>query len=171
MKKIFRLVPIFLICMFVIGCGYKPTSYYAKKQIGERVYVDLYVNIEDPKNSVLIKDSVNEKLSARLGATLVSLKSQADTFVTVKLNSVALTQTQYDESGFTKLYTVKVTVNTKVINKGKTNSFNVTGRYDFSIDDSSTISETKRFDAIAIASNRAMDLMLSKLAILSFKND
>lgn len=170
MKSIINLKKVLLI-LFVLAlssCSYKPSSHYAKKQIKERVYVDLYVNIEDPKNSVLIKDAMNKLLITRLGSSLVKRKINAQTIMYVKLNSVSMTELQYDKEGFTKLYRAVANINVKVINLNNVKSFNVSGNYDFSIDDASSINETKRFDAIKNAANKALEQVLSKLAILSF---
>lgn len=52
--------------------------------------------------------------------------------------------------------------------KGK-NNFNVSGVYDFSIEDGTTISDSKRFTAVKAAANKALDEVISKLAVLSFR--
>jgi len=139
-----------------------------KKEIKENVYVDLYVNVEDPKNSVLIKDAMNKILITRLGSKLVKNKINAQTIINVKLNSVSMKELQYDEDGYTKLYRAVVSVNVKIINLNNVKSFNVSGNYDFSVDDEGSINETKRFEAIKNASAKALEQVLSKLAILSF---
>ena len=93
-----------LIGLVFVACGYKPGSYYAKKEIQGNVFVDLKVNIEDPKNSVLIKDAMNELLVHKLDAKLVNKKELADTIVVVRLNSTSFATLQYDSDGYSKLY-------------------------------------------------------------------
>lgn len=162
-----------VLTIFVIsGCGYKPASYYAKKEITGNVYVNLQVNIEDPKNSVLIKDALNELLVNKLDAKLVYKESQADTVMNIKLNSVSLSELSYGDDGYVKLYKaiVNITVDYKKENQRR-KMLSVSGRYDFSIDDGSTVSETKRFEAIKSASNKALDEMISKLAVQTFKTN
>lgn len=100
-----------LVLFLFTACGYKPSSTYAKKEIYGKVYVDLNVNIEDPKNSVLIKDSMTELLVHRLGSKLVNKKELADTIVVVKLNSVGLSTLQYDDLGYIKLYKATANIN------------------------------------------------------------
>lgn len=158
-----------LVLLLFTACGYKPTSTYAKKEIYGNVYVDLSVNIEDPKNSVLIKDSMVELLVHRLGSKLVDKKELADTLVVVKLNSVSLGTLQYDDLGYIKLYKATANINVDYKNKDYKNNFNVSGSYDFSIEDGGTISDAKRFEAVKAASNKALDEVISKIAILSFK--
>lgn len=158
-----------LVLFLFTACGYKPSSVYAKKEIYGKVFVELNVNIEDPKNSVLIKDAMVELLVHRLGSKLVNKKELADTIVNVKLNSVGLSTLQYDDSGYIKLYKARANINVDYKNKENARKFNVSGTYDFSIEDGGTISDSKRFEAIKAASNKAMDEVISKIAVLSFK--
>lgn len=158
-----------LVLFLFTACGYKPSSTYAKKEIYGKVYVDLNVNIEDPKNSVLIKDSMTELLVHRLGSKLVNKKELADTIVVVKLNSVGLSTLQYDDLGYIKLYKATANINVDYKNSEGKNNFNVSGVYDFSIEDGTTISDSKRFTAVKAAANKALDEVISKLAVLSFR--
>lgn len=167
--KILQKAILVLFILSFSACGYKATSFYAKKSVGENVYVDLSVNVEDPKNSVLIKDAMNKLLITRLGSKLVKVRAEANTIMFVKLNSVSMSEIQYDEDGYTQLYRATANINVKVFSNKVLKTFNVSGTYDFSVDDSDTISEASRFSAIKNASNKAMELVLSKLAILSFK--
>ena len=90
--------------ILLTGCGYKPSSYYAKKEISGKVYVDLHVNLEDPKNSVLIKNALNELLINKLESELVYKKELADTIMNITLNSVNFTELSYGEDGYIQLY-------------------------------------------------------------------
>jgi hypothetical protein len=160
-----------LIGLVFVACGYKPGSYYAKKEIQGNVFVDLKVNIEDPKNSVLIKDAMNELLVHKLDAKLVNKKELADTIVVLRLNSTSFATLQYDSDGYSKLYkaTSSISVQYNNIKQKLRRNFSVSGTYDFSIDSGGTISDSKRFEAIKAASSKALDEVISKIAILSFK--
>ena len=70
-----------------------------------------------------------------------------------------------------KLYRAVVVLKIDYFRKdnGIKKSFAVDGEHDFSIDDGTTITETKRFDAISNAANKALDEVLSKIAVSSFK--
>ncbi len=56
-----------------------------------------------------------------------------------------------------------------IIIKKETKSFNVTGDYDFSIDDGTTITDTKRFEAIRNAASEALEEVISKIAVNSLQ--
>lgn len=161
----------FFMILFFTSCGYKPSSYYVKKEIGEKVFVNLLIDLKDPRNAVLIKDAMNEILVHRLGSKLVYDRDLADTVMDIKLSSVKLQVLQNDESGYNKLYKAVVTIAVDYKNKFKNNkeSFKVQGDYDFSIDSGTTITDTRRFEAIKNAASEALEDVISTIAVKSFK--
>jgi hypothetical protein len=171
LKKLLFVIFTFTITLFIIACGYKPSSYYAKKEMEGNVFVKLNVSLEDPKNSVLVKDAILKLLIQKLDSKLVDKESNADVIMNVTINSVSMQTLQYDTSGYNKLYRALVVLRIDYFRKndGIRKSFNVDGEYDFSIDDGTTITETKRFDAISKASDKALDEVLSKIAVSSFR--
>ena len=160
-----------LATVFLTGCGYKPSSHYAKEKIKGKVYVDVKVDLEDPKNSVLIKDAMNDIIVNRFQRVLVNSKALADTILTVKLNSVAMSELQKDELGYVNLYRADVSINVNYAGLGGKGSIDVSGNYDFSVDDGSTISDAKRFEAIKLAANKALEEIVSKFAVDSFRKE
>jgi len=168
MKLSHLLISIFAV-LLLTACGYKPSSYYAKQQLKGNVFVNLIIDIKDPRNAVLIKDAMNEILVHRLDSKLVNKRSLADTIVDLKLNSVSMNLLQDDEKGYNKLYQAVVSISVKYRNDKISESFTVSGDYDFSIDDGTTITDTKRFEAIRRASSEALEEVISKIAVNSFK--
>ena len=171
LKKVLFVLFTFTISFLILGCGYKPSTYYAKEEISGKVFLKVTIDLEDPQNSVLIKDEINKLLIQKLDADLVEKESLADTVMNVVINSVRMQTLQYDESGYNKLYRAVVVLKIDYFRKdnGIKKSFAVDGEHDFSIDDGTTITETKRFDAISNAANKALDEVLSKIAVSSFK--
>lgn len=153
------------------ACGYKPSSYYAKKEMDGNVFVKLDVSLEDPKNSVLVKDAVNKILIQKLDSKLVNDEKDADVIMNLGINSVRISTLQYDKEGYNKLYKAEVVIKINYYRKddGKRKSFTVDGEYDFSIDKDTTITDTNRFEAITNASSKAVDEILSKIAVSSFR--
>jgi hypothetical protein len=78
---------------------------------------------------------------------------------------------QYDELGYNKLYRAVVNINFSYYTKGenKKKSFVVSGDHDFSVDNGVTINSTQRYQAISKASDKALEEVLSKIAVASFK--
>ncbi len=163
----------FHFCILIVfaGCGYKPSSYYAKNKIVGSVYVELVVNIENPKNAVLVKDALNEIVVGNFNSKLVNKKSLADTILTVSLGSVSITALQKDEDGYVDLYRTNVGVTVKYAGPNGSGSVGVSGRYDFSISEGSSISDVKRFEAIKTATSKALEEIVSILAVESFKKE
>ena len=171
LKKLLFVIFTFAISFSIVACGYKPSSYYAKQEMEGNVFVKLNVSLEDPKNSVLVKDAVNKILIQKLDSRLVNHEKNADVIMNLGISSVRISTLQYDREGYNKLY--KATVHVKVDYFRKDNevkkSFTVDGEHDFSVDDGSTITETKRYDAITNASTKAVEEILSRIAVSSFR--
>ena len=170
-KRVLSVISVLFISTFFIACGYKPSSYYAKQEMEGNIFVKLNVSLEDPKNSVLVKDAVNKILMQKLDSRLVNHEKNADVIMNLGISSVGISTLQYDKEGYNKLY--KATLHIKVDyfrkDNGVKKSFTVDGEHDFSVDDGSTITETKRYDAITNASSKAVDEILSRIAVASFR--
>lgn len=164
-----------IILFFITACGYKPTAQYSREVLGERIHVDVSISRKDPKNSVLIKDAVNESVITRLGGKLSS-KETADSELFVKIGSTSFSPILYNKSGYVTSYKAKVSLSVKYITKdGKNESFSTSGEYDFPIAENadgttnSVISDSKRFEAIKLASLDALNEFVSKIAIKGMK--
>lgn len=168
MKQLFLglLVGIFLLS----GCGYKPTARYAKEVLGHKIYAEVTISRQDPRNSVLIKDAVNEAVVSRFGGKLTS-RELADTTLHISISSISFSPTVYDKYGYVIAYKTTVTLLTKYegIDK-KPEQFTTSGEYDFSIASNSVISDSSRFDAIRYAASDAIDEFVSKIAIKGLRN-
>jgi len=160
----------FLIAVFISGCGYKPSSYYAKQALGDKLYAEVTISRQDPRNSVLIKDAVNEAIVGRFGGKLVA-KEQADSVLHVKIQSLSFSPTVYDTYGYVIAYkaTVVLAMQYEDATK-KVEKLTATGEYDFSIEANSVISDTNRFEAIRYAASDALDEFVSKIAIKGLRN-
>lgn len=172
-KKVLFVLFTLTLCSFIFnGCGYKPTTYYAKKELSGNVFVKLYIDLKDPRNAVVVKDSMNQLLVQKLGTKLVYDETLADVVMNLKIDSVNMSVLQYDSEGYNQVYKAIVNIlvsYTKKSKKGVT-TFTVSGENDFSVgDDDDTITDSIRYDAIKEASNEALDEVLSKIAVASFK--
>lgn len=149
----------------LIGCGYKPTAYYAKSVLGNSIYAEVSISRQDPQNSVLIKDSVNEAIISRFGGKIVS-KEQAETLLHVSIGSIKFSPTVYDTNGYVIAYKTTVILDISYQKEGgKVEKLKTSGEYDFSITANSVISDTKRFEAIRYSASDALDEFVSKIAI------
>ena len=171
LKKVLFVLFTFIISFSFFGCSYKPSSQYAKEEIQGNVFVKVTIDLEDPQNSVLIKDSINKLLIQKLDVDIVSSESLADTIMYIDVNRVSMQELQYDDLGYNKLYRALVSINVSYSKKGekKKKSFIVDGEHNFSVDNGTTINSNQRYDAIKKASDKALEEVLSKIAVSSFK--
>ena len=167
MKKIFL---IFITFLLFIGCGYKPSSYYARDAISGDVYVDLSVDISNAQNSVYVKDAMIEMIINEFKANVTDDKTKADTFVTVALSSVSHTTMSTDDDGYASSYrtTVHISVTYQKRDQQK-RTISVSNYYDYNVDSTSTISDQKKNTAVKIAATKALTDVFSKIAIQDMK--
>ena len=169
--KVGKILTVLILFIFFVGCGYRPSSQYSKRILGNKIYAEVFIDVHNPENSVLIKDAVNEAIVAEFKSKIVDKKDEANSEFFVKFNSISFTPTAYDPNGYVVAYRATVSLNIIYIDKfGKKGTFNVSGIYDFSIEANSVISDTKRFDAIKFASYKAIGEFVSKVAIKGILN-
>ena len=165
-----RVCLISLVLLFS-ACGYKPTSVYTKKVLGERIYVKVETSLEDPENSVLIRDAVNEAVVYKFNAKIASPGS-ASSKLFVKLEYVNFQPIEYDSNGYVIAYKTNVALRVGYHDKlNKLKSLKTQGDYDFNIESNSVISDTKRFNAIKEASQKAIDAFISRISVEGISSD
>jgi hypothetical protein len=72
--------------------------------------------------------------------------------------------------GYAKVYrqTVKIKIDYHKLN-GKIKSFTLSNYYDYTVDSDSSITQTKKDEAIKIATTKALSDIFSKIAVDSFR--
>ncbi len=168
-----KIYSLFFILVFLIsGCGYKPSSYYAKHEIEGKVFVDSQINIQSSENSIIIKDAMNDMVINRFNGTLVNNPSDADTIILVALTSAKNSAISTDNDGYAKAYRMTVSINVQYkkaqSNKGY-KSITVSDYYDYSVDADSVVTDRKKEEAKRLASTNALSDLFSKIAIESFE--
>ncbi len=164
---------VWLISLVVLfsACGYKPTSVYTKKVLGEQIYVKVETSLEDPENSVLIRDAVNEAVIYKFNAKIAS-EQDASAKLFVKLEQVNFQPIEYDNNGYVIAYKTNVTLRVGYHDKfNKKKSLKTHGDFDFNIASNSVISDTKRFNAIKEASQKAIDAFISRISVEGVNSD
>ncbi|MFW2524191.1 LPS assembly lipoprotein LptE [Aliarcobacter butzleri] len=170
-KKVLLTIFSVSLAFLFVACGYKPSTYYAKKEMEGNIYVKLDVSLVDPRNSVLVKDAVTKILIQKLDSNLVDKEKDADVVMNLGISSVNLSALQYDAKGYNKLYKAEVFIRVDYYRKenGIKKSFTVDGEYDFAVDIGGTITDANRYDAITKASDQAVSEVISRIAVQSFK--
>ena len=129
------------------GCGYKPSAKFARDIVGEKVSTNVIISLEDPQNTVLIKDAVDKAVIEVFQASLVD-RTVSDSHLVIKLISPAYSPIVYDENGFVTGYRMSVTLNIIRHAKDESKSYNTKGYYDFSVAPNAIVTDQERFEAI-----------------------
>ena len=168
----------FFIAIFICGCGYNPVSKIKHDLVGDKIYVDVIISKEEPKNSVWIKDAVKEGMVARLNKNLSS-KESADTSIIISVKDLNYEAIIYDEFGYITSYKAHLSLNYKTKFKdGSVVDIPATGEYDFSVARrqkdvrfaDSVLSDTQKYEAIKEASKEAFDEYIASLAVKGYRN-
>ena len=146
----------------LIGCGYKPSSVYQDKILGNNIKPIVEVDVKNPRETIFLKDALNDAIYTLLGKN-VNTKNY-DTIIKVDANSSSLTPIDYDENGFPYLYRSSVVLNVEIIDKNKkTYKYKVSGNYDFTISTNSVITDETKLDAYKKASINALNKLFAKI--------
>ncbi|SFV71224.1 Probable lipoprotein Cj1090c [hydrothermal vent metagenome] len=145
------------------ACGYKPSSHYSKKIIGQKVYTEVEVSLSDPENAVLVKDALNRALYTRLRSQ-ATRKEDADSSIKVSYKSIHFIPLQYNSNGYVVYYQANITLKF-IFEKGKEREErSIVGHYEFPIRASAIISNDLRFKAIEQGSVKALDEFISYIS-------
>lgn len=174
MKKI----ALFLLLVFIVGCGYKPVSKITADILGDKVFVDVLMSKTDPQNTVAIKDAVREGVVYRLHKKLTP-KNLARSYIEVSINSLDFSALTYDQYGYITSYRANLSLNFKTkLKDGRVINLSGSGDHDFRVtkllksvrDTSSVISDQERYSAIQNASLQAFDEFIAALAVEGLKS-
>lgn len=154
---------IFLVWMLFAGCGYQPASHYAKNILGEGVSTEVVISMEDPQNTVLIKDAVDTAVITKFRTALVP-KSVSKTHLKIAIASVTFTPLRYDTNGYVITYRTAVAMNIDRSSGEETMHHATQGFYDFAIEPNAIITDQARFEAIRQGAQKAMDAFVAQIA-------
>jgi hypothetical protein len=160
MKKLLTLT---IATLILASCGYKPSSHYTKKIVGEDIYTEVEVSLSDPENAVLIKDALNKALYTRLKSK-ATCKQDADSSIYVAYDNIRFVPLQYNKNGYVVHYQANITLGFTFVKGKVTQKRQIVGRYDFPIRPSAIISNDLRFKAIEQGSVKALDQFIAYLS-------
>ncbi len=149
--------------MVFTGCGYVSAAHYAKSVVGESVSTEVLISMEDPQNTVIIKDAVDTAVITKFRTTLTS-KNLSQTHLKIKIASVSFSPLRYDVNGYVTTYRTTVNMNIDRIRAEKTHSYMTKGMYDFDIQPNAIISDQARFNAISVSAQKAIDAFIAAVA-------
>jgi len=145
------------------GCGYKPSSKYSRKVVGEKISTNVIISAEDPENTVLIKDAVDRAIIEIFRASLVD-KKYATTHLNFSVSEPHYSPIQYNQDGFVIAYRATITLHILRQTKDIKKKYNATGTYDFTIAPNAVITDQERFEAIKYSTQKAITSFIAQIA-------
>jgi hypothetical protein len=158
-----KVVVLVLISLMISACGYQPSSKFARSVVGEKISTSVVISAQDPENTVIIKDAVDEAIIEVFHASLTS-RELSDTHLTLSIGNPSYSPVQYDSNGFIIGYRTSMSLNIKRYKNGKTKNYTTKGTYDFSISPNAVITDKERFDAIKYSSEKAIKAFLAQVS-------
>ena len=163
-----KFILIFIVLFY--GCGYRPSSSYTPKTLGDRVYIEVDVSLSDPENSVLIRDTITKAIYTRL-KSVTSKKRRAKSTIKVKYKDIRFIPLEYDKNGYVVHYQADVILDFLFQRENQKVKKSLIGRYDFPIRPSAIISTSLRFKAIEEGSKKALDEFIAYLGTLGLLHE
>ncbi|MDD5371979.1 MAG: LPS assembly lipoprotein LptE [Sulfurimonas sp.] len=154
---------LFLILSAISGCGYKPSAKFSRDVMGEKISTNVIISLQDPENTVFIKDAVDRAVIQVFQASLVD-KSISDSHLVIKIVSPAYSPIVYDKNGFVTGYRMSVILNITKQTKDESKSYNTRGFYDFSVAPNAIVTDQERFEAIGFAAQRALNSFVAQVS-------
>ncbi|WP_295051933.1 LPS assembly lipoprotein LptE [Sulfuricurvum sp.] len=145
------------------GCGYQPASHLAKNVLGDSVSTEVVIRMEDPQNTVIIKDAIDTAVITKFRTALVS-KNRSQTHLKISISSVSFSPLRYDTNGYVITYRTTVVMGISRTTAGKTANYSTRGTYDFDIEPNAIISDQARFEAIRQGAQKGIDSFIAQVA-------
>jgi hypothetical protein len=157
------LIPFHLSLFLLAGCGYRPTSHAVKPVLQERVSTKIIISMEDPDNTVYLKDALDEAVVNRFRTRLTD-EAHAQSHLKIALRSVKFIPIRYDTNGYIIAYRAIVTLDIERKKGDRIWNYHTRGSYQFTIEPNAIISDLVRFEAIQYGSEKALDSFVAQVA-------
>jgi len=153
----------FLILLFLIGCGYKPTTDYTTPLLGNKISTNVEIDVRNPSDSIYLKDALNESVVNDYDANLNDKNSSSN--IKLKVNSTSISAIGYDINGYPILYRASASVTAYVTDVHKViTTYTAGGSYDFAITANSIMDDNTKHNAIKQAFIQALQIIEFKIA-------
>lgn len=166
MIGISKIASLIALLVMLSACGYQPIAHKAREAVGEKVFVEVKINPRDPQNSVALKDEITRAIFERLHINATN-REDSTSIIEVQLQSINFSTLAENHTGFATFYRCAVNVEFKYtdISSQKTRIFSKRGYHNFSLNDTSIITDSIRLEAINQAVLQAIDGFISQIGI------
>ena len=163
MKTIIKIAFLLFIFFNLVGCGYRPSSQFARQTLGEKISTSVVISALDPENTVIIKDAVDSALIQVLHSSLVD-KEYSDTHLVLRMGTPVYTPIIYDTNGYIIGYRMGITLFIKRFHNGVSTTYTTRGNHDFEVAPNAVVTDQDRFDAIKISATKAIRAFIAQVS-------
>jgi len=163
LKKKSQLILLVLSLILLVGCGYKPSSKYAREVVGEKISTSVHISAQDPENTVVIKDAVDAAIIEIFHASLVDRRYSV-THLTLSISPPSYSPIQYNSDGYVVAYRASISLGIQRETEGEKKSYSTSGTYDFNIEPNAVVTDQERFNAIKFSSIKAIASFVAKVS-------
>lgn len=162
-SQLLKSLTLIVLLIELSGCGYKPSAKYSREILGDKISTSVVISAQDPENTVIIKDAVDQAVIDVFHASLVDRK-YANTHLKMSISEPSYMPLQYNNNGFIISY--RATINLMVIRESKTlvKKYSAVGHYDFSVVPNAVLTDQERFDAIKYSSIKAISSFVAQVS-------
>ncbi|EQB39880.1 hypothetical protein M947_04685 [Sulfurimonas hongkongensis] len=158
-----RVILSLILVLTISGCGYTPSSKFARTVMGEKISTSIRISAQDPENTVLIKDAVDEAIIEVFHASLRS-RDESDTHLDISISNPIYVPIVYDKDGFVIGYKMSLNLNIIRHHSGVSKSYSHSGTYDFAVSPNAVVTDQERFEAIKFSAAKAIESFVAKVS-------
>ncbi|MCK9491483.1 MAG: hypothetical protein M0Q24_05285 [Sulfurimonas sp.] len=158
-----RILLPFILLLVISGCGYTPSSKFAREVMGEKISTSISISAQDPENTVIIKDAVDEAIIEVFHASLRS-RDESDTHLEISISNPTYSPLVYDKDGFIIGYKMRLNLNILRHHSGVSKRYSLNGTYDFSVSPNAVVTDQERFEAIKFSAAKAIRSFVAKVS-------
>ncbi len=147
----------------LVSCGYTPSSKFARDVMGEKISTSIIISAQDPENTVIIKDAVDEAIIEVFHASLRD-RASSDTHLALSISNPSYIPIVYDKNGFVIGYRMSITLNILRYHSGVEKKYYAVGTYDFSVEPNAIVTDQERFEAIRSSAAKAIRSFVAQVS-------
>jgi len=163
MKHLLKYFLVAILLLELSGCGYRPSSKYSRKVVGDKISTNVIISAQDPENTVLIKDAVDRAIIEVFRASLVD-KKHSKTHLIFSISEPRYTPIQFNADGFVIAYRATITLHIIRQTDALIKKYKATGTYDFTIAPNAVITDQERFNAIQYSTQKAIASFIAQVS-------
>ena len=163
MAQIKKVISLLFVLLIFSACGYTPSAKFSRTLLGDKISTSVIVSAQDPENTVVIKDAVDEAVIKVFQASLVS-KDSSDTHLVLTMGSPLYLPIVYDQNGYIVGYRMSVSIVISAYTNGVLKNYSVRGNHDFTVAPNALVTDQQRFEAIGFSAEKAIRSFLAQVS-------